>query len=123
MTPAHTAEDAARTVIDDLGLGDHPEAGGLLERIAAEETARASADRGWVVAILVMLFVIHVARLEPDGTLLGYLSPFVALLGDMALAILFAALIAAPVAVSVRSSERWVEQGVWRWCLSAWRRW
>ena len=28
-TPAHTADDAARTVVDDLGLADHPEASGL----------------------------------------------------------------------------------------------
>ena len=119
VTPAHTAHDAARTVVDDLGLADHPEASGLLEQMAHEETARVSADAGWVVAILVMLFAIHVARLEPDGTLLGYLSPLVALLGDMALAILFAALIAAPAALSLRSSTRWLERLVWRWYLAA----
>jgi uncharacterized membrane protein HdeD (DUF308 family) len=119
VTPVRTADDAARTVIDDLGLGDHPEAAGLLQEIAAEEQARASADRGWVVAFVVTLFAIHVARLESDGSLLGYLSPLIAVLGDMALAVLFALLIAAPVALSLRSSTRWLERMTWRWYLAA----
>ena len=119
VTPAHTAADAARTVIDDLGLGDQPEAAGLVEEIMAEEKARASADRGWVIAFVVTLFAIHLARLEADGTLLGYVSPLVAVLGDMVLAVLFAFLIAVPVALSLRSSTRWLERITWRWYLAA----
>jgi uncharacterized membrane protein HdeD (DUF308 family) len=119
VTPVHTADDATRTVIEDLGLGDHPEAQGLLEEIAAQEKTRASADHGWVVAFVITLFAIHVARQEPDGTLLGYLSPLIAVVGDMALAILFALLVAVPVALSLRSSTRWLERMTWRWYLSA----
>jgi uncharacterized membrane protein HdeD (DUF308 family) len=119
VTPVHTADDAARTVIDDLELGDHPEAGVLLEDIAAEERTRASADHGWAIAFVLTLFAIHVARLEPDGTLLGYLSPLVAVLGDMALAVLFSFLIAAPLLLSLRSSTRWLERMTWRWYLAA----
>jgi uncharacterized membrane protein HdeD (DUF308 family) len=118
VTPVRTPGDAAGTVIDDLGLRDHPEAEGLLREIAAEERTRASADRGWAVAFVITLFAIHVARLEPDGTLLGYLSPLVAVLGDMALAVLFAFLVAAPVALSLRSSTRWLERLTWRWYLA-----
>jgi uncharacterized membrane protein HdeD (DUF308 family) len=118
VTPVRTAEDAAGTVIDDLGLGDQAQAGGLLQEIATEERARASADRGWVVAFLITLFAIHVARLEPDGTWVGRAAPVIALLGDMALAILFGFLFAAPVALSLRGSTRWLERRVWRWYLS-----
>ncbi|HEY7411038.1 MAG TPA: DUF308 domain-containing protein, partial [Vicinamibacteria bacterium] len=118
VTPVRTADDAAGSVIDDLGLADHPEADGLLAQIASEEKARASADRGWTLAFLVVLFAIHLARLEPDGTLLGYAAPAIAVLGDMALAILFAFLVAAPVALSLRGSTRWLERMVWRWYLS-----
>ena len=76
--------------LDDLGLSDRPEAAELLERITLEERVRASTDRRWTVAFLVTLFAIHSARLEPDGTLLGYAAPAIAVVGDMALALLFA---------------------------------
>ena len=42
VTPVHTTGDAAETVIDDLGLADHPEAADLLAQITVEEKVRAS---------------------------------------------------------------------------------
>jgi uncharacterized membrane protein HdeD (DUF308 family)/3',5'-cyclic AMP phosphodiesterase CpdA len=117
-TPVHTTEDAAKTVIDDLGLGDHPEAVTLAEQITLEERVRSSSDRRWTIAFLVTLFAIHSTRLQSDGTLLGYAAPAIAVVGDAALALLFAFLIATPMAVSLRSSTRWIERTVWRWYLS-----
>src|SRR6188474_754218 len=55
VTPVHGAEDAAGTVVDDLGLGDHPEASELAARVAFEEKVRASSDRRWTIAFLIML--------------------------------------------------------------------
>ena len=118
VTPVQTTNDAAATVIEDLGLSDHPDAAGLLAQIAAEEKARASADRSWTIAFIVTLFAIHAARQESDGTLLGYAAPAIAVVGDMVLAILFAFLIAAPVALSLHHSTRWLERIVWRWHLA-----
>ena len=117
-TPVHTTSDAAGTVIDDLGLGEHPEAVELAARIAEEERVRSSSDRRWTIMFLVTLFAIHSARLQSDGTLLGYAAPAIAVVGDAALAMLFALLIATPLAVSLRSSTRWIERTVWRWYLS-----
>jgi hypothetical protein len=119
VTPVHTVGDAAGTVIDDLGLGDRPEATDLLARITHEERVRTSNDRRWTVAFLITLFAIHSARLQPDGTLLGYAAPAVAVVGDMVLALLFAALVVAPLSVSRQTSLRWVERKVWRWYLSS----
>ena len=118
MMSVHTVEDAAGTVIDDLGIGDHPEAAELLERVTLEERVRTSTDRHWTIAFLVTLFAIHSARLEPDGTLLGYAAPAIAVVGDMALALLFAFLVVAPLAVSRQTSLRWLERRIWRWFLS-----
>ena len=119
VTPVHTAADAAATVIDDLGLGDRPEAAGLLAQVIADERVRASSDRRWTVAFLVTLFAIHSARLQTDGTLLGYAAPAIAVVGDMVLALLFAFLIVVPMAVSFRTSTRWLERTVWDWYLAA----
>jgi hypothetical protein len=117
VTPVHAFEDAGRTVVDDLGLADHPEAVSLQTEIAAEQSARAPSDRRWIVAFLVTLFAIHIARMQPDGSLLGLFGPAVAVLGDMMLAVLFALVVITPVIVSLRSSTRWLERLVWHWYL------
>lgn len=118
VAPVHTTGDAAETVIDDLGLTDHPEAAKLLAQITLEEKARTTGDHGWVVAFIITLFAIHIARLQVDGTLLGYASPAIAVVGDMALAVLFAFLVIVPVTLSLQTSTRWFERIVWRWYLS-----
>ena len=122
VTPVHTADDAAGTVLDDLGLSDRPRAAELLARVTLEEAARAAADRRWTIAFLITLFAVHAARLETDGTLLGYLAPAIALVGDIALALLFAFTIIVPLAVSRRSATMWIERRTWRWYLAADRR-
>ena len=118
VTPVHTVDDAVETVLDDLGLSDRPEAAEHLERITLEERVRASTNRRWTIAFLITLFAIHNARLEPDGTLLGYAAPAIAVLGDMALALLFAFLIVTPLSLSRHGSTRWIERRVWRWYLT-----
>ena len=117
VTPIHAVDDASRTVVDDLGIGDQPEAATLQARIAAEEKARAPSDRRATLGFIATLFAIHIARMAPDGTLLGFVAPGVAVLGDMLLAILFALVIVVPVVLSVRMSTRWVERRVWQWYL------
>src|SRR4029450_12186781 len=117
-TPVHTTADAAGTVIDDLGVADRPEAVELAAQITAEERVRSSSDRRWTIAFLVTLFAIHSARLQSDGTLLGYAAPAIAVVGDAVLALLFAFLVATPIAISLRSSTRWAERTVWDWYLS-----
>jgi uncharacterized membrane protein HdeD (DUF308 family) len=119
VTPVHVAGDAERTVVDDLGLGDHPEVAALSEQVAADERARAPGDRRWTLAFIATLFAIHIARMQPDGSLLGYVAPAIAVLGDMLLAILFTMVIVAPVVLSLRKSTRWIERDVWRWYLPA----
>jgi len=117
-TPVHTTADAAGTVIDDLGIADHPEAVALAAQITQEEGVRSRSDRRWTIAFLITLFAIHSARLQPDGSLLGYLAPAISVVGDAALALLFAFVVAAPLAISLRTSTRWIERTVWRWYLS-----
>ena len=119
VTPVRTAEDAAGSVINDLGIGDHPAAVDLLARIIAEERVRGSSDRRWTVAFVVTLFAIHSARLETDGTLLGYAAPAIAVVGDMVLALLFAFVVVTPLTISFRRSTRWLERSTWRWYLAA----
>jgi hypothetical protein len=117
VTPVRTVEEAAATVIDDLGLGDHPDAAELVARVTLEERVRAAADRRWTIAFLATLFAIHSARLESDGTLLGYAAPAIAVVGDAVLALLFTLLVVVPLSLSRRRSTRWLERTLWRWYL------
>ena len=125
----HRTADAGRTLVDDLGLGDNPEAAAMSEAIAASEIASAPGTRRWTIAFIVTLFAIHLARMNPDRTLLGLLSPAIAVTGDMVLAVLFSLVILVPTAVSFRSSTRWLERIVWRRYLAGdgrgrgWRHW
>jgi len=127
-SPVHTIADASRTALDVLGVVDHPEASALREQVAAEERLRAPSDRRWTIAFVVTLFAIHVARMRPDGSLLGFLAPAVAVLGDMTLAVLIALILIVPPFVSLRMSTRWLERLVWRRHIArvgadgAWRR-
>jgi uncharacterized membrane protein HdeD (DUF308 family) len=118
VTPVHTAQDAAATVVDDLGLGGRPEVAELVSTVVAEERVRTSSDRRWTLVFLLALFAIHSARLQSDGTLLGYLAPAIAVVGDAALALMFGFLVVVPLTISVHTSTRWIERTVWRWYLS-----
>ncbi len=125
----HGAADAGRTLVDDLGLGDNPVAAAMSDEVAHDEAARAPIDRRWTIAFIVTLFAIHLARMNPDRTLLGLLSPAIAVTGDMVLAVLFFLVVLVPTAVSIRSSTRWLERMIWRQYLAPadgareWRRW
>ncbi|HKT82177.1 MAG TPA: metallophosphoesterase [Vicinamibacterales bacterium] len=126
VTPVHTLEDASQTVIDDLELRDRPEIDALQHEVANEEALRKPGDRRLIIAFVVILFSIHVARMQVDGSLLGYLAPGIALAGDMLLAVLLTLMLVIPFIVSLRGSTRWLERRVWHRYLSGggdtWRR-
>ena len=113
-TPVHQADDAAGAVVDDLGLDDDRHAAALRDQLAAEEKVRAPNDTRWIVSFIATLFAIHIARMRVDGSLLGFVAPGVAVLGDMLLAVLIAFMFLAPVLLSFRSSTHWLERRGWQ---------
>jgi uncharacterized membrane protein HdeD (DUF308 family) len=121
VSRAPAPKDAVRTVIDDLGIADRPEAVALEAEVTADEHARAPSDRRWVTAFVLTLFAIHIARMQADGSLLGFIAPAVAVLGDMMLAMLVVLMIVVPAVVSFRTSTRWLERRAWHWSLAVGR--
>src|SRR5262245_48290656 len=81
--PIHTAADADESVIDELGLADQPEAARIAAEVEAAERARAPIDRRWTASFITTLFAIHVGRMRTEATILGLISPAVAVLGDV----------------------------------------
>jgi len=117
VTPVHSARDAGQTAFDDLELGEHPAADELRDEVAAEEAARGPGERRMILSFLLILFSIHIARMQPDGSLVGYVAPAVALIGDMVLAAFVVLAVVIPLAVTSRRVTRWAEQRVWKWYL------
>lgn len=113
-TRVREADDAVDAVVDDLGLDDDRQAAALRDQLTAEEKVRDPNDTRWIVSFVATLFAIHIARMRVDGSLLGFVAPAVAVLGDMLLAVLIAFMFLAPVVLSFRSSTHWLERRAWR---------
>ena len=103
--PVYTTADAEDTVVRELGLSGEPAAVALAAEVEAAERGRAPADRGWTIAFILTLFAIHIGRMRTDLTMLGLLSPGIAVLGDMALAVLIALLVINPLYLSWRRTD------------------
>jgi uncharacterized membrane protein HdeD (DUF308 family)/3',5'-cyclic AMP phosphodiesterase CpdA len=113
----YTTADADETVISQLGLSDRPEAAALVAEVEANEKTRGPIDNGWTVAFIATLFAIHIGRMSTDLTILGLVSPAVAVLGDMLIAVLVTLLVINPLHLLWRGPTRWIERWVWRWRL------
>jgi 3',5'-cyclic AMP phosphodiesterase CpdA/uncharacterized membrane protein HdeD (DUF308 family) len=112
--PVHTIGDTYETFSEALGLPDDPDVRATGERLLDEERRRRSVDRGWILAFLATLFAIHVGRMEADWTLVGLLGPFVAVLGDVLVALLVAFCVIGPARVGLRRLTRPVRRWAWR---------
>ena len=117
LSPVFTAGDSGDTAVADLLLPEDPEMLALARRLAEEESARATIDRGWILGFIATLFAIHVGRMGFDRTFLGIMSPGFATLGDLAIALLLAFVVVIPCSVLWRRLTRGPERWAWCWCL------
>ncbi len=116
--PSYSQHDIDESVIGDIGL-DRPELAETAARLQAAEDNRASADRGWIAALLAVLFVIHVSRMGFDKSALGILSPLVAVMGDIAVALALAYFVIVPVRLVTRRVTRFIERAAWQRVLDS----
>ena len=117
--PTYAESDADESVIADIGL-DRPER--LAEtgaRLQEGEERRVSADRTWIAALLFVLFAIHVSRMGFDKSALGILSPLVAVIGDVVVALALTYFIIVPLRLFARRTTRRVERAAWERVLDA----
>jgi len=117
MAAVFTTTTADESILTELGLAEQPEAAVIASEVAASEHARAGADRGWTAAFLITLLAIHAGRMSVDVTLLGMISPAVAVLGDMFIAVVVTLLVLNPLQMAWHGPTRWIERRVWRWHL------
>jgi 3',5'-cyclic AMP phosphodiesterase CpdA/uncharacterized membrane protein HdeD (DUF308 family) len=111
MSPLPARDGAA--LIRSFGLPDHPDLISLGERLTREEAARRPYDRRWIVALVTILFAIHVGRMQAEWTLVGLLAPFVAVAGDVASALLIALGVIGPARFGLRRATWPLERRGW----------
>jgi hypothetical protein len=116
--PFYSEGEAEHSVIADIGL-DRPEIADTAARLQTTEIERASADRGWIAALVAVLFAIHVSRMGLDRSALGILSPLVAVIGDIVVALLLAYCVMVPLRLFMRRTTRGLERAAWERVLDA----
>jgi hypothetical protein len=113
--PVYGTADAGDTVLRDLGIADDPAVRAAVDRMVAEEQARRPIDLAWILTFILTLMAIHIGRMESEWTLAGLLSPFVALIGDLLVALVAAFLIIIPLRLSFVKATQGLQRRLWAW--------
>ncbi len=117
--PAFVEADWYKTVVEDLGLAGRKEIDDLARSIEEDEAGRVQVDRGWLVAFVATLFAIHLSRTGLDRSFLGLLTPGLAVVGDLVVALGAAYAVIVPIDLAWRRITRRSERRLWSWCLGA----
>lgn len=110
-------EELAEDIHTALHLPDSKAMHEVTNRITREELERASIDRGWIIAFLLILFFMHLGRMGFDRSASGILSPTIALVGDVIIALIISFFIIMPMRSSLRGISRPIERRLWNWVL------
>ncbi len=109
------AGDVTEDLLTESGLNVSPQTRQKVEQLVQEENDRAPIDIRWIFTFLIILFAIHLGRMGYDRSSTGLLSPMVALIGDMVIALIIGWLVLAPLAGAFRSSTHWLMQRSYNW--------
>lgn len=67
----------------------------------------------WCLSLLGIFFFIHVLRTDAQWSLIGFISPFTAVIGDAVVALLLATVLILPLRIFVRKLTRPIERAAW----------
>jgi uncharacterized membrane protein HdeD (DUF308 family) len=68
----------------------------------------------YCLTLLAIFFAIHVLRTETRWSLIGFVSPIAALVGDIAISLVIAIVFVLPLRLLWRKVTRWIERAGWR---------
>jgi uncharacterized membrane protein HdeD (DUF308 family) len=105
-------------VLENIGLADDEKVRVIAEKVKISEQQSAESDRSWIVIFIVLLFVIHIGRMGFDRSLIHVLSPLLATLGDMIIALIITFVILLPLRLILLKVGRSGEQKLWQWVMS-----
>ncbi|MBS1976429.1 MAG: metallophosphoesterase [Bacteroidetes bacterium] len=109
-------------VLQSLGLAENVKVRELAEKIRLEEEHSAPYDRAAIITFILVLFFIHLGRMGMDRSMFGILSPLVATLGDIVIALIITYAIFAPIRLGLLKLFRRSGHRLWDWALESGRR-
>jgi len=108
-------EQVDEDVTEKIGLKGDAYVTAIAQRIKTEEENSAQYDRRWIITFILLLFVIHLGRMGFDRSFLGILSPLVATIGDLVIALIVTYAILAPLRWVLLQLLRQRAQRLWKW--------
>ncbi|MCU0404729.1 MAG: metallophosphoesterase, partial [Chitinophagaceae bacterium] len=115
--PIGELDQVSEDIVSDLGLDKYPQLPALAQTIEDEELLRAPYDRNWVTIFIGLLFFIHLGRMGLDRSAIGILSPLLATLGDMVIALIISYAIIWPLRMGFKKISGWIDYHLWGWVL------
>jgi len=112
-----TLDQVSEDIVRDMGLEKFEKLPVLAQAIEDDEATRAPYDRQWIVIFLFVLFFIHLGRMGLDRTAIGILSPMVALIGDVVVALIISYGIIWPLRMGFKKISGWIDNNLWAWVL------
>ena len=109
------AEQVSTDIIKGLGLEGNKELEDLADKLEVEYNHRAPIDAGWVITFIIILFFIHLGRMGLDRSFLGIMSPLVAVIGDLVIALIIAFGVIAPLMSVFRKITGLLIRSLWSW--------
>jgi uncharacterized membrane protein HdeD (DUF308 family) len=97
-----------------LALPPLPAIDRVRKQVLDAEVQRYPADTYWILVLLVIFFAVHMGRLEAEWTLVGLISPAVAVAGDIVYAMGIAYLLVLPVQLLWRGLTLPLERRAWQ---------
>ena len=110
-----SVKEAAEDVVESMGARGNRELEALAVRLGQGEASRTRIDTSWIALFIVILFFIHLGRMGLDRSAIGILSPLVAVIGDIFIALFFAYGFVAPVRTIFRRVTGLFTRSVWKW--------
>ncbi len=110
-------KEVGEDVVASLKLQDHPEIAVIVNGIEEKEAARAPIDRRWMITLLIILFCMHLGRMGFDRSSIGILSPLVALVGDIVIALIISYGVLVPILSNFKKILNPFEKKLWLWVM------
>ena len=85
----------------------------MQDSILVTNDVKAGQNIVWCVTLLAILFAIHVLRTDAHWNFIGFISPFTAVVGDAAVALILALVLLLPLRLLFRKFTRGIERTAW----------
>jgi uncharacterized membrane protein HdeD (DUF308 family) len=114
LEPADTQTDTTRHPDSRLRLEPSQLIKEMQDSILAGRAVKGSQNMVWCLTLLAIFFVIHVLRTDAHWNFIGFISPFTALVGDAAVALILGLVLLLPLRLLFRKLTRPMERTAWR---------